>query len=77
MFGIVNNNQINPSSIVAQGNAGDYLVINADGVMSIVPQNQIQYYLPTGTPNNAVKFTNSKELKNPDFVTKVNQDRLS
>lgn len=70
-FGIVNNNQTNPTVIVEEGSPGDYLVVNSLGAYSIVTQEMYKNYIPSNVGTEIKKPVNSNELKNPDYITKI------
>ena len=68
-FGIINNEQTNPSVNLDTGVSGDYLVIDRNGILSIMKKKTYELKFTTNPRQESPKATSSRRLIDKDFYT--------
>jgi hypothetical protein len=78
-FGVVFSTQRDPSKVFLRGNPGDYLVVGANGDLSILPKKQYGvFFEPKASKSRVIpKPINSNKLNDPNFLTNIINDGTS
>jgi hypothetical protein len=71
IFGLVSENNTNPSKISSRGARGDYVALSRTGLMQVINRNEYKklFAKPVIYPNK--KLTTSLKLQDPMYLTKI------
>lgn len=75
-FGVARQGTTNPAILARRGSPGDYLSIDQFGVYAIVTQADYKRLFPAPNLNPPSVPTNSAQLKDPKFITKIQQESI-
>ena len=70
-FGLVREGNTNPRVSARRGAPGEYLAVSQDGSYTIVTRAEYDWIFPTPNLNPPEIPNNSKQLKDPNFLTKI------
>ena len=70
-FGLVDIGAISPKQVLQKGKIGDYLVRGSTGEYTIITKKQYKELFPVPNKNSPKMANTSKNLKDPNFITKI------
>ena len=73
-FGLVESEQPDPSKFSVKGNPGDYIIEDSFGTYIRMTPKEYRMKYPTPNKTKKVQVRTSKNLKDPNYLTKVLQE---
>ena len=74
-FGLIYNNINDPKKLSIQGKPGDYVAQGKEGILDLVTEAQFLLLFPTPQQPSPTP-TSSEMLKNPNYITKIQQESV-
>ena len=74
-FGIVNSRTQDPNIMLERGKSGDYVAVDALGELNIITKKVYDMQFPKSNSRPKVLPSDSKKLKDPNFITNIVRKR--
>ena len=74
-FGIVNERTTDPSIMLQRGKSGDYVASDSSGLLTLITKKVYDMQFPKSNKRPVVLPTDSKKLKDPNYITNIVRKR--